>query len=96
MSVEVARIDLIYTGRRGRPKMNISEEERLARANEKKKLYNIEHPEKYREVYMRTVEKNREKINEKQKERQRLIRTQRKVLKSMIEQAPKEIEMFLN
>jgi hypothetical protein len=96
MSVEVARIELIYTGRRGRPKMNISEEERLARANEKKKQYNAENPDKYKEVYRRTTEKNREKINEKQKERQRLIRIQKKVLKSSMEQSKRELEMLLN
>jgi hypothetical protein len=92
----IGNIELIRTGRRGRPRLNISEEERAKRANERKKKYNAENPEKYKEVYRRTTEKNRDKINDKQKERQRLIRAQTKALRLSIEQSSRETENILN
>lgn len=57
---------------RGRPRKTIPSEvreERLRQKCEKQKRWNAEHPEEYKERWMKTFLKNKEKINLRQKEK---------------------------
>lgn len=57
---------------RGRPRKTILDEEREKRLREKcekQKQWNKDHPDEYKERWMRTFLKNKEKINLRQKEK---------------------------
>lgn len=76
-------------GKAGRPKSQLTEDEKRIRRNQQQQEYNKSNPDKYKETWKKTTEKNKEKI----RERARLLYHKKKLLNMKEELNTNNVEL---